>query len=603
MSLCLRILLFAATLLAAPWALADPKPSIAMHGDPALAADFAAFPYADADAPKGGTVTYGVENTYNSVNPFIVTGAPCPGVNTLVFETLMMRSLDEPFSFYPWIAKAVETAPDRSWVEFSLDPRAKFSDGSPVTAEDVKFSMELLREKGRPGARTAYGQIASTEIRDPHTIRFVFKDASNRELPLIMAGMPVLPKHAIDPETFDKPTIVPMIASGPYVFGEIKPGVTISFRRNPDWWAKDLPSTRGLFNFDEIRYEFYRDANTMFEAFRTGQIDVRAEGEAVRWAQDYNFPAAAGGKLVRQEIGNRLPRPMLAFVFNTRRQIFADARVREALTMLFDFEWLNPNLFMGLYQRTCSFFENSELSSCGVPASDREKALLAPFPGTVAPEVMAGTWRPPLSDGSGKDRILARKALALLRQAGYAPGEGVMRSADGKPLAFEMLAPDRLTERLALNFADNAKRLGIAVTVRVIDDAQFQARKQSYDFDVIEFPWQSSLSPGNEQNYRWSSAAADTPGSFNFAGVKSPAADAMIKALLAAQSREELVAAVRALDRVLISGHYVLPLYYAPKLWIARWNRTVRPDKPAMAVGAYGDTLASDPILAHLRVP
>jgi len=598
-----RILSVLGALAVAPGAVADPKPSIAMHGEPALSADFKSFPYVDADAPKGGSITYGVLGTFDSVNPFIVTGAPCPGVNTLVFETLMMRSLDEPFSFYPWIAKTIETPPDRSWVEFTLDPRARFSDGTPITADDVKFTMELLREKGRPNARTNYAQIASVEIKDPLTIRFVFKDATNRELPLTMASLPVMPRHAIDPQTFDKSTIQPLIGSGPYVFKDIEPGRTVSYRRNPDWWARDLPSTRGLFNFDEIHYDYIREANGLFEAFRIGQIDVRPESEAARWAQEYNFPAVVEGKVIRQEIGNGLPRPMTGFVFNSRRPAFADRNVRDALSMLFDFEWINPNLFMGLYKRTCSYFEGSDLASCGVPADARERALLAPFPDAVSPEVMAGTWRPPVSDGTGKDRLIARKALALLKAAGFSASDGAMRSADGRPLAFEILAQDRLTERIALNYADNARRLGIAVVIRLVDDAQFQRRKQTFDFDVINAAWQSSLSPGNEQNFRWSSASADAQGSFNFAGVKSPAADAMIKALLAAESHEDFVAAVRALDRVLISGHYVLPLYNSPKLWIARWTRTMRPDKPALAVGAYGDLLASDPILAHIKAP
>jgi len=582
---------------------AEPKPSIAMHGEPALRGDFAHFPYVDADAPKGGAINYGVQGTFDSVNPYIVNGAPCPGVNVLIFETLMMRSSDEAFSYYPWIAKSIETPADRSWVEFKLDPRAAFSDGRPITADDVKFSMELLREKGRPNARTAYSQIASVEIKDEHTVRFVFKDANNRELPLIMAGMPVLPKHATDAENFDKTTLQPLVGSGPYLFKDIRAGARVSFRRNPQWWAKDLPTTRGLYNFDEIAYEYYRDANSMFEAFRTGQLDVRAESEAVRWAEDYGFPAVADGRIIKQEIGNGLPRPMSGFVFNTRRAAFADSRVRDALTMLFDFEWINPNLFMGLYRRTCSFFENSMLSSCGVAADEREKALLAPFPGVVSTDVLNGTWHPPVTDGSGKDRILARKALALLKSAGWSPADGVMRSADGTPLAFEILAGDRPTERLALNYADSAKRLGIAVTVRLIDDAQFQKRKQTFDFDMIQAAWQASLSPGNEQNFRWSSAAADAQGSFNYAGVKNPAADAMIKALLTAESQEDFVASVRALDRVLISGHYVIPLYYSPKLWVARWTKSVRPDKPALALGAYGDLLASDPILAHTIVP
>ncbi|WP_413987913.1 extracellular solute-binding protein [Labrys okinawensis] len=591
-----------ASLCATPSALAQPKPAIAMRGEPALPADFAAFPYVDADAPKGGSVSYPMLGTFDSVNPFIVNGSPSPGTNILVYETVMARSFDEPFTFYPLIAQTVETPADRSWVEFTLDLRAKFSDGIPITAEDLKFSAELLREKGRPGARSSYSQIADIVIKDPHRIRFVFKDASNRELPLLMAAMPVLPKHAIDPVSFDKSTLKPMIGSGPYMFDSIDPGNSVTFRKNPDWWGKDRPSNRGLYNFDRIRYVYYRDPVTMFEAFKTDQYDVRDENEAANWATGYDFPAARDGRVIRQEIANGLPKPAVGWVFNTRRPVFTDVRVRQALSMMFDFEWANSRLFDNLYKRTCGYFDGSILSACGHPADEREKALLAPFPGAVSPNVMAGTWRPTVSDGSGRDRTVARQALGLLKEAGWSVRDGKLQK-EGKPLAFEITVPDKGTERIALVYADGLKLLGVEVNIRMTDDAQFQRRKQNYDFDMLPFAWQSSLSPGTEQNFRWSSAVADQPGSFNFAGVKSPAVDAMIRAMLAADTQEEFVAAVRALDRLLISGNYAIPLFHAPRMWIARWNKTTRPDKPAMALGAYGDTLASDPILAHAKVP
>ena len=597
-----RSALLGAVFLAVLPARADPTYAIAMHGNPALPPDFKSFPYVDADAPKGGRVTYAMLNTFDSLNPLIVNGAPCPGTVPLVLETLMARSADEPFTFYPLIAQTIDTPPDRSWAEFTLDPRAKFSDGVPITADDVAFSVELLKTKGRPGARSAFSQIRKTEVKDAHHIRFTFKDAANRELPLILASMNVLPKHAVDSDTFDQSTLKPMIGSGPYVFDHIQPGNSVSFRKDSNWWGKDLPANRGLYNFDEITYEFYRDSYSMFESFKTDQYDVRAEGEASKWAQDYNFAAVRDGRVIRQEIANGLPKPANGFAFNTRRPLFADPRVRQALAMLFDFEWVNPNIYLGLYKRTCGYFDDSVLSACGRPADDRERALLAPYPDAVLPEVMAGQWQPTVSDGTGRDRLVARKALALLKLAGWGLRGGVMQK-DGTPLRFEILVNDKANERLALFYADSARQLGITVAVHFVDDAQYQRRRQTYDFDIMQTAWQSSLSPGNEQSFRWSSQVADVPGSFNFAGVKSPAVDAMIKALLAAQGQDDFVVAVRALDRVLISGNYTIPLFYAPKMWIARWNNTTRPDKPAMALGAYGDTLAADPILAHVKAP
>jgi peptide/nickel transport system substrate-binding protein len=572
-----------AALAAASGVSAEPRPAISMHGSPALPPDFKSLPYVNPDAPKGGRVVYAVQGSFDSVNPFIVNGAPAAGINTLVFDTLMRRSADEPFTFYPLLASSIDTPDDRSYVEFKLNPEAKFSDGRPVTAADVAFSWDLLKTRGRPNTRQSYAKVAKIDIKDGHTIRFDLSGANDRELPLILATMVVLPKHAIDPETFERSTLKPLIGSGPYEISDVQPGRSITMRRNASWWGKDLPSNRGLYNFDEVRYDYYRDANAMFEAFKTGLYDVRPETDATRWATQYDFPALREGRVLKEDVSNSVPKGMNAFVFNTRRPVFKDKRVREALAALFDFEWANRNLYFGLYARTCSFFEGSELSACGRAADEKERALLKPFPDAVSPDVLEGRWEPQRSDGSGRDRTVARRVSALLKEAGYEVKDGSMRHVEsGSPLAFEILAVNKEQERLGLNYADLARRLGIKVGVRLVDDVQYRRRQQTFDFDVIQFRWLASLSPGNEQNFRWSSKAADSQGSFNFAGVKSPAVDAMIGALLAATSREDFVAATRALDRILISGHYVIPLFNAPNDWLARWKGIERPARAAL---------------------
>lgn len=570
-------------------ATAEPRPSIAMHGVPALPDDFTAFPYVNPEAPKGGRIVYAVQGTYDSVNPFIVKGVSASGVNTLVFETVMRRSADEPFTFYPLIAQSIETPEDRSFVTFRVNPAARFSDGKPVTAQDIAFSFDLLKTKGRPNTRQSYAKVAKVEVVDDLTIRFDLAGSNDRELPLIIATMPVLPRHAIDPATFEESTLKPMVGSGPYRLTEVDPGKSVTYTRNPDWWGANLPSNRGLFNFDSIRFDYYRDANSMFEAFKTGGYDVRIEADATRWATQYDFPALQDGRVIKEAIRNGLPKGMNAFVFNTRRPIFEQRAVREAISLMFDFEWTNKNLFFGLYARTGSFFEGSELASTGRPADEAERSLLSAFPDAVAPEIMDGTWKPAVSDGSGRDRILARKAVALLRNAGFAVKDGAMRSADGTPLAFEVMVKTKEQERLALNFAEGLKLIGIKAEIRLVDDVQYQKRLQTFDYDMIQAFWPASLSPGNEQNFRWSTTAAGAEGSFNFAGVRNPAVDAMINAVLAATTRDSFVSAVRALDRVLLSGHYVVPLYNAPDVWMARWATIGRPEKPALT-GAVTDS-------------
>jgi len=550
---------------------------IAMHGRPALAADFPHLPYADPSAPKGGRMTLGWPGSFDSLNPFTYRGVYPPGLREFVYESLLTRNLAEPFSLYGLVAESVETPHDRSSATFRLRPNARFSDGRPLGAADVAFSLELLRERGLPNQRSYYAKVRAVETPDERTVRFLFADGTDRELPLIIGLMPILPKHATDPATFEQTTLKPPVASGPYTVGAVEPGSSITYRRNPEYWGRDLPVNRGRFNPDEIRYDYFRDANALFEAFKRGLVDVRFEDDATRWIEGYDFPAAREGAVVKEALEAAVPKGLSAFVFNTRRPLFADRRVREALVLLFDFAWANQVLYRGAYERTESYFQSSELSALGIPASAAERALLAPFPAAVLPEVMEGRFRLPAADAGGRNREGVRRALALLRAAGYSVEGGALKDASGAPFAFEILVQTREHERLALNYAGSLKRAGIAVTIRQVDATQFEQRRKTFDFDMLPFFWGASLSPGNEQANRWSSAAAMTEGSFNLPGVSEPAADAMIAALLAARDRDGFVAAVRALDRVLMSGSYVLPLFHRPAEWVARWTRIAHP--------------------------
>lgn len=566
---------------------AEPAHGIAMIGDPAMPADFDHLPYADPDAPKGGKLTIGVVGTFDSLNPMIVQGgltsarglSSDPLLGNLVFESLLMRSADEPFTLYGFIAETVETPPDRSWVEFTINPAAKFSDGAPVTVDDVIFSLELLRDKGRPNYRAYYSKVESIERIGDRGVRFHIETANDRELPLILGLMPVLPKHAIDPEAFDKSTLAKPIGTGPYLVDTVNAPNSLLYKRNPDYWAKDLSIKRGFDNFDEIQVDYYRDSNSMFEAFKKGLYQVNPEGDPAQWNTAYDFPAVKDGRVVQETFKTGLPKGMSGFVFNTRRPLFADPAVRQALAEVFDFEWVNHNLYYDAYVRSAGYFNDSELSSIGRPADDREKALLAPFPGVVAADVMDGTYRPTVSDGTGADRKVLRSALSALQAAGYELGANntLVNSATGKPLAFEILVSTKEDERLALAYQRTLDRIGIKVVIRSVDAAQFQQRRQTFDFDMTRMTWPASLSPGNEQIFRWSQKAADTEGSFNFPGAKEAAIDAMIDAMLSAPTREDFVAAVRALDRVLISGYYVVPLFYLPESWMARWNTVEHP--------------------------
>lgn len=571
-------------------AAAEPMHGIAMVGEPALPANFDHLPYANPDAPQGGKITYGVVGTFDSLNPFIVQGGftsarglSDPVFGKLVYESLLERSADEPFTLYGLIAETVETPPDRSWVEFTLNPRAKFSDGVPVTVDDVVFSMEILRDKGRPNYKAYYSKISGVERIGERGVRFDLKGADDRELPLIIGLMPIFPKHAIDPATFDKSTLKPPIGSGPYLVGEVSAPNSIAYKRNPDYWGKDLPIKRGLDNYDEIRIEYYRDANTMFEAFKKGLYDINPEGDPAQWNTGYDFPAVKDGRVVKETFKTGTPKGMSGFVFNTRRPVFADKRVRQALATLFDFDWVNKNLYYGAFVRAAGYFNDSELSAIGRLASAKEKALLAPFPGVVDEDVMNGTYKPASTGGADGGRAVMRAALQQLEAAGYVlKGNQLVNGKTGQPLAFEIMVASNEDEKLALAYQRTLQRIGIAVSVRNVEDAQFQPRLQQFDYDMVRRSWGASLSPGNEQLGRWSSAAADRPSSFNYAGAREPAIDAMIAALLAANTHDDFVAAVRALDRVLISGYYVVPLFYLPDQWVARWNTIAHPDTTAL---------------------
>ncbi len=562
---------------------AEESYALAMHGAPALPADFAHLPYADPDAPKGGRLVQGILGTFDSLNPLIVRGLAVQQIRGFVVESLMARGNDEAFTLYGLLAKSVETDDIRTYVTFRLDPRARFSDGKQVTAEDVLFSWALLRDKGRPNHRQYYSKVAKAEALDPLTVKFDLGDAHDRELPLILGLMPILPRHAVDATTFDETSMSPPLGSGPYRVTAVKPGASVTLTRNPDYWGRDLPANRGLWNFDEIRLDFYREANGQFEAFRRGLYDFRVENEPLRWHDGYDFPAARSGEVIRDTIKTGVPQPAEFLVFNTRRPVFSDIRVRQALTLLFDFEWINRNYFFGLYGRTASFFAGSELSAYGHAADDRERELLKPFVSRISPDILEGSYRLPVSDGSGRDRATLRSALALLSQAGYELDGTMLRQRSTKmPLTFEILVTTRDQERIALAYARDLKRAGIEASVRAVDAVQFDQRRLSFDFDMIQNRWDQSLSPGNEQSFYWGSEAADIQGTRNYMGVKDPAIDIIIAAILEARERSAFVSAVRALDRTLMSGFYAIPLFNVQEQWIARWNRIERPAVTAL---------------------
>src|SRR5882757_2715560 len=571
-------------------ALAAESHAIAMHGAPAMPADFSHMPYANPDAPKGGRLVESMLGTFDSLNPLIVRGVAVqqirglPFERGLVLESLMVRGNNEAFTLYGLLAKSVETDDVRSYVTFHLDPRARFSDGTPVTADDALFSWELLRDHGRPNHRQYYSKVAKAEALDPRTVRFDFGGAPDRELPLILGLMPILPKHAVDAATFEETSMTAPMGTGPYRVTAVRPGASVTLARNPDYWGRDLPINRGLWNFDEIRLDYYREANGEFEAFKRGLYDFRVEPEPLRWHDGYDFPAARIGEVIRETADIKMPQPSQFLVFNTRRRVFSDIRVRQALTLLFDFEWINRNYFFGLYGRSASFFAGSELTAYARAADDRERDLLKPFIAHLRLDILDGSYRLPVTDGSGRDRATLRSALTFLSEAGYDLDGTVLRQRSTKaPLTFEILVTTRDQERIALAYMRDLKRAGIEASVRAVDAVQFDQRRLGFEFDMIQNRWDQSLSPGNEQSFYWGSEAADNQGTRNYMGAQDPAIDALIAAMLEAREHPPFVSAVRALDRTLMSGFYAIPLYNAQEQWTARWNRIERPATTALS--------------------
>lgn len=559
---------------------AAPLRSIAMHGSPNPALPFDHLTYTNPDAPKGGRITLGETGSFDSLNPLIVKGSPAAGVREFQLETLLARDLSQPFTLHSLLAETIDVADDHKSVTFVINPKARFADRTPVTADDVLFSFDLLKTKGRPNHISSYSKVSAAEKLDQRTVRFSFADANDREMPLIMGLMPILSKAATRADTFDQTSMTPLLGSGPYTISRIDPGRSLSFKRDPDYWGKDEPVNKGRFNFDEIRFDYFREGTAMIESFKSGSIDFRLEEDPSTWASGYDFPAVRDGRIQKLELDLGIPAGMSGLAFNTRRNVFKRREVREALIGLFDGEWINRILYDGLFKRTQSYFERSYLSAAGKPASPREQELLAPFSDEVKESVLAGTYALPVSDGSGHNRDNQKAAYALLQKAGFVVRGGrLVDAATGIPFTFEILAQNKTPLTLLNSYARSLEPLGITARIRLVDSAQYQARLTSYDYDMIYTTWASSLSPGNEQWFRWASKSADVQGSFNYVGVKSPAADAMMGQLLAAESEEDFTAAVRAFDRVLVSGDYAIPLFFPPRQWIAHWSRLKHPEK------------------------
>ncbi|TSE04210.1 ABC transporter substrate-binding protein [Mesorhizobium intechi] len=569
-------------------AMTEPKHAIAMQGEPALPPDYTHFDYVNPDAPKGGNITYCVVGSFDNLNPFILKSLRTTArgmmdltYGNLVFEPLMQRNYDEPFSLYGLLADSADMDSERRSIEFHLNPNARWSDGEPVTPEDVLFTYDVFTDKGRPPYNARMSLIAKLEKTGDHSVRFTFNDKANRETPMIIALTPILPKHAFDKDTFDKTTLKPLIGSGPYTIAQVAPGQRIVFKRNPDYWGKDVPAKRGFDNYDQITIEYFLNANAKLEAFKKGLCAIDDDGDPVKRERDLDFPAFHRGEVVSETFDTGIPPVVTGFLFNTRLPKFSNPAVRRALGMLYDFEWANKNLFGGKYTRTMSYWQNSELSALGHPADDREKALLAPYPGRVPPDVMDGTWKPPVTDGSGQDRKVLKAAFDLLKSIGYHVQDGTMLDPDGKPFGFEILTASQDEERLAGIYQRTLEKIGINVSIRSLDGDQIQSRKQRFDFEALigSSGFNNSLSPGFEQLGRWGSEAARAEGSFNLAGVADPAVDAAIEAMLRARSKEDYVAAVRVLDRLLISGNYMVPMQYNTQQWLAYWNYLEHPKK------------------------
>lgn len=554
---------------------------------PKYGPDFKHLDYVNPDAPKGGSVNYGALGTFDSFNPYIVRGtaAGLPGV----IETLTTRTEDDDLSGYALIAESMEVARDNSWIIFNLRPEARWQDGKALTADDVVFSFDTLKEFS-PLYHNYYANVVKAERLDDHRVKFSFDSGGNRELPVIMGELPILPKHWWQGRKFDEVLLEPPLGSGPYKVAKFDMGRSYTMERIPDYWGKDLPINLGTDNYDKMTYTYYRDPEVAFEAFKSGRIDFRSENSAKRWATQYEFPAIKDGRVRKEVIPHSQPVGMQGFVFNTRRDFFSDRRVREAIGYAFDFEWSNKALFFGQYTRTRSYYQNSEMAATGLP-SPEELELLNPLKGQIPDEVFTTEYNPPKTDGSGNARDNLSKAAQLLDQAGWIVENG-KRVKDGKQFAFEILLDDAAFERIVQPFIQNLQRIGITATMRTLQDAsQYEARSDDFDFDMLVSGWGETLSPGNEQREFWSSASADEKGSRNLAGIKDPAVDKLVDLIIHTPSRKDLIIRCRALDRVLQWNYYVVPNFHLAAYRIAYWDKFSQPAKrpdPLFSPGTSG---------------
>ena len=573
------LILFFVILITTVIAQAQPQHGISMHGMPKYGLSFDAFDYVNPNAPKRGVLTQGAIGMFDTFNPHVINGIAPAGIG-LTYDTLMKQSLDEPFSLYGLIAKEIEVPEDRSWVAFYLNPQARFSDGSPILADDVIFSFEILRDKGLPTYRYYYADVAKVYKKNDHHVVFEFKQGvNNRELPLILGELPILSHKYWQGKDFTKTTLEVPVSSGPYMIASFDATKRIEYRLNPDYWAMDLNVNRGQNNFETIVFDYYRDATVLSEAFKAGAIDIRQENEAKKWASFQHEPAVIEGRMKLKEFAHHLPSGMQGFVFNLRRPIFQDPKVRQALSYAFDFSWANQNLFHGLYRRTTSYFDNSYLKSPPLPTQAEEKLLL-PYRDVLPSSVFDTPYTLPEND-SGYMRENLKKALDLLVEAGWTVQNGILQNDQGQPFEFEILldaASASMWERVVLPFVGQLKRLGIAARISKVDIIQYKNRLDYFDYDMIVSVWGQSLSPGNEQRYFWGSEAANSKGSMNYAGIKNKGVDALIEAILTAKDNDELVTAVHALDRVLLWSHLVIPHWYSPVIRYVYWDKFDMPN-------------------------
>ena len=564
---------------------AAPQHALTLYDEaPKYPASFKHFDYVNPDAPKGGTFRQAGFGGFDSLNPFISKGVPADDIG-MIYDTLMRQSLDEPFTEYGLVAGKIEKAPDNSWVRFYIRPEARFHDGHPMRADDVVFSFQTLMQSGSPLYRGYYADVADVVAEDPLRVLFKFKHTNNRELPLILGQLQVLPKHWWQGRDFTKGNLDIPLGSGPYKVADVQAGRSIAYERVKDYWAKDLPINVGQYNFDRMTTDYYRDNTVALEALKAGQFDYWLEMSAKNWATAYNTPAVREKRLRREEILNGNPTGMQGFVFNLRRPIFQDPRVREALSLLLDFEWTNKQLFNGAYTRTDSYFENSEMAAKGLP-NPAELAILEPLRGKIPDQAFSTPFSNPVSDASGMIRDQQRRAYKLLQDAGWRIENDKMVDTQGKPVSLEFLLAQTEFERVLLPFKRNLSDLGIDLQIRRVDVSQYINRLRSRDFDMIVGSFPQSTSPGNEQREYWSSSSADKPGSRNFMGLKDPAIDSLVESLINAESRQSLLDHTRALDRVLLWGHYVIPNWHIKTWRVAYWDHLGHPEvSPKYDVG------------------